>query len=332
MLRVESLVAGYRGQPVLEGLSLEVQAASFVSLVGPSGSGKSTLLRAIAGLLQPWHGSIRLGVRPDEVGFLFQDDALLPWRTARENVALGLRIRGWPAQRALAEADRWLERMGLSGLGGRFPHQLSGGQRKRVALTQVLCLKPRLLLMDEPFASLDAILRVRITQELVSWAEQEGSTVLLVTHDLEEALAVSDHLYLLSRGPSARIRRHYEVGFPRPRDIVAVRARPQFGQLLNRVWEDLEAEVGPAEVPRQADSDGQAQRVEAIPQAPGLGDAGRARARGSGRRTGGEVRVASGSAGAFGGNGAPGVGGSRAQRVVFAPVRSPALPRGRHPS
>lgn len=332
MLQVEGLVAGYRGQPVLEGLSLEVQAASFVSLVGPSGAGKSTLLRAIAGLLQPWHGSIRLGVRPDEVGFLFQDDALLPWRTARENVALGLRIRGWPARRALSEADRWLERMGLSGLGGRFPHQLSGGQRKRVALTQVLCLKPRLLLMDEPFASLDAILRLRITQELVSWVEQEGSTVVLVTHDLEEALAVSDHLYLLSKGPGARIRRHYEVGFPRPRDIFAVRARPEFGQLLNRVWEDLEAEVTPVEAPPQAASDGQTEPAEPIPQAPGLGDTGQARVWGPGCRTGGEVHVASGPAGAFGSNGAPGVGDPRAQRLAFAPVRSPALPRGRHPS
>ena len=244
MLRLEGVTVGYGRQPVLEGVSLQAEAGSFVSLVGPSGSGKSTLLRVVAGLLRPWRGQVHLEVDAREVGFLFQDDALLPWRTARENVALGLRIRGMSARQALAEADRWLARMGLAGLERRFPHQLSGGQRKRVALTQVLCLRPRLLLMDEPFAALDAILRLGITQELVRWVEREGCTVLLVTHDLEEALSLSDRIYLLSRGPRAQLRRCYDVPFPRPREMVAVRVSATFGELLRRIWEDLQEEVG----------------------------------------------------------------------------------------
>lgn len=303
MLQVEDLAVGYRGQPVIDGLSLEAPAGSFVSLVGPSGAGKSTLLRAISGLIRPWRGEIRLGVRGNEVGLLFQDDALLPWRTARENVALGLRIRGRPARDALAEADRWLARMGLAGLEGRFPHQLSGGQRKRVALTQVLCLRPRLLLMDEPFASLDAILRVSLTQELVGWVEQEGCTVLLVTHDLEEALALSDRVYLMSRGPHACIRQRYEVPFPRPRDIVAVRALPEFGQLLNRVWADLRAEAAPSQGGWPGATTG---------------------------TTGGEPGVESGPAGDLGGNGAVRVGSHGAKRLAAAAVRPAPVPRGGH--
>ena len=182
-------------------------------------------------------------------GFLFQDDALLPWRTARENVALGLRIRKASKSSALSEADAWLNRLGLEGFGGRFPHELSGGQRKRVAIAQVLVLKPKLLLMDEPFASLDAIVRTRLTQELLTWVEQEHLSVLLVTHDLEEALTVSDTVYLLSQGPRARIRNAYTVSIPRPRDVLATRRHPSFAPLLEQLWKDMFAEAGP---PQQA--------------------------------------------------------------------------------
>ncbi|WP_244363941.1 ABC transporter ATP-binding protein [Thermus brockianus] len=244
MLRVKDLRLGYGPVPVLEGVDLEVGEGEFVSLVGPSGSGKSTLLRAISGLLRPDAGEIQRDFAPEELGFLFQEDALLPWRTARENVALGLRIRGLAKGKAFAEADTWLVRLGLAGLGDRFPHELSGGQRKRVALAQVLAIKPRLLLMDEPLASLDAILRTQVTRDLLSLVEAEGIAVLLVTHDLEEAIALSDRIYLLSKGPKARITREYRIPFPRPRDPVGVRAEPQFGSLLQRLWRDLE-EVSP---------------------------------------------------------------------------------------
>jgi NitT/TauT family transport system ATP-binding protein len=228
-------------EPVIDGLSLEVGQGQVVSLIGPSGSGKSTVLRAISGLHAPDAGEIELGVAPTDMGFLFQDDALLPWRTARQNVALGLRLRGESG--AATEADGWLARLGLDGFGGRYPRQLSGGQRKRVALAQVLALRPKLLLMDEPFASLDAIVRHQVTQDLMNWVERERIAVLLVTHDLEEAQVLSDVVYLLSRGPRARIRNRYPVGIPRPRDLIGARSDPSFGPLLKHIWEDLSGEV-----------------------------------------------------------------------------------------
>jgi sulfonate transport system ATP-binding protein len=241
VLRVRDLAVGYGQEPVVEGVNLEVAAGKFVSLVGPSGSGKTSILRAVNGLLAPLSGHVELNGSSDSLGFLFQDDALLPWRSARENVALGLRIRKVAKDAALSEADAWLGRLGLEGFGGRFPHELSGGQRKRVAIAQILALKPKLLLMDEPFASLDAIVRMRITQELLNWVEREHLSVLLVTHDLEEALTVSDTVYLLSQGPRARVLTSYSVTIPRPRDIFVSRKHADFTALLERLWNDMSA-------------------------------------------------------------------------------------------
>src|SRR5215831_7497416 len=243
MLDVSDLTLGYGGEPVLEGANLRIEAGQFVSLVGPSGSGKSSLLRAIMGLQQPTSGTVTIDLDHSSIGILFQDDALLPWRTAIENVALGLRIRGtpWPDYRDTAEA--WLGKLGLVGLQQRFPRALSGGQRKRVALAQVLALQPRLLLMDEPFAALDAIVRHRITQDLLDLVESEKISVLLVTHDLEEALVLSDVVHLLGQGPRARIRERYSVPIPRPRDLMKARTNPFFAPLLEQLWQDLSAEV-----------------------------------------------------------------------------------------
>ncbi|MDX1483175.1 MAG: ABC transporter ATP-binding protein [Alphaproteobacteria bacterium] len=243
MLRVKDLTLAYGAEPVLEGVDITVEAGRFASLIGPSGSGKTSVLRAITGLQQPSAGAISLDVPATEVGFLFQDDALLPWRTARQNVALGLRIRGRSRKEAEARGEEWLAKLGLAGLGDRYPAQLSGGQRKRVAIAQVLALEPRFLLMDEPFASLDAIVRTRITQELIGWVEREHLTVLLVTHDLEEAIALSDLIYVLSQGPRARIRSSHAVDIPRPRDVVATRDHPRFSELLKNLWEELSAEA-----------------------------------------------------------------------------------------
>ncbi|WP_272859193.1 ABC transporter ATP-binding protein [Paracoccus stylophorae] len=244
VIRITDLVMSYGGaEPVLAGASLKVREGEFVSLVGPSGSGKSTVLRAIAGLHAPAGGTVERFVSLEDMGFLFQDDALLPWRTAQDNVALGLRLRGKSRAEARAEADQWLSQLGLAHFGLRYPRQLSGGQRKRVALAQVLALRPKLLLMDEPFASLDAIVRHRVTQELLEWVEREKITVLLVTHDLEEAQALSDTIYLLSRGPRALIRSRYEVRIARPRDLIHVRGHPSFAPLLQRIWDDLWDEV-----------------------------------------------------------------------------------------
>lgn len=239
MLRVRDLELGYGHEPVIAGATLEVPAGKFVSLVGPSGSGKTSILRAVNGLLAPRSGSVELDGAEDALGFLFQDDALLPWRSARENVALGLRIRNVSKDAAHQEADAWLARLGLDGFGGRFPHELSGGQRKRVAIAQILAIKPKLLLMDEPFAALDAIVRTRITQELLNWVEREHLSVLLVTHDLEEALTVSDTIYLLSQGPRARVLTSYDVTIPRPRNILTSRKHPIFTPLLEQLWKDM---------------------------------------------------------------------------------------------
>lgn len=214
-----------------------------MSLVGPSGSGKTSLLRAVIGLQQPLSGTVVSEYARAEIGILFQDDALLPWKTARNNVALGLTFHGIDRKKALKAADAWLERLDLADFGDRYPRHLSGGQRKRVAIAQVLALKPKLLLMDEPFASLDAIVRASISQELVELVEREKISVLLVTHDLEEAIALSDAVYLLSQGPRARITRHYPVSIPRPRDLLRARLHPTFAPLLERLWDDLSHEV-----------------------------------------------------------------------------------------
>ena len=224
-------------------MSLAVGDGRFVSLVGPSGSGKSSLLRAVIGLQQPLSGTVGTDLVRSQLGILFQDDALLPWKTARDNVALGLSFNGVERSKALAEAEAWLERLDLAGFGDRFPRHLNGGQRKRVALAQMLALKPKLILMDEPFASLDAIVGARIVRDVVALVERQGISVLLVTHDLEEALSLSDEVYLLSQGPRAHITQHYSVPIPRPRDPVHSRAHPVFAPLYERLWADLSREV-----------------------------------------------------------------------------------------
>lgn len=200
-------------------------------------------MRAVIGLQQPLSGSVETELARGDVGILFQDDALLPWKRARDNVALGLVFNGVERRKALAEAEAWLARLGLAGFGDRFPRQLSGGQRKRVALAQVLAMKPKLLLMDEPFASLDAIVRARVVKDLVALVERESISVLLVTHDLEEAISLSDEIYLLSQGPRARIIRHYAIPIPRPRDPVLSRTHPAFAPLYEKLWADLSREV-----------------------------------------------------------------------------------------
>ena len=242
-LRVRDLSISYGEEPVLQGVSLDIDDGKFVSLVGPSGSGKSSLLRAIIGLQKPLTGVVDTGLAPSKIGLLFQDDALLPWKIARDNVALGLTFQGVTNNSALVQADYWLDRLGLAGFEHRYPRHLSGGQRKRVALAQVLALLPKFLLMDEPFASLDAIVRARVVQDVAELVEREQISVLLVTHDLEEAISLSDTVYLLSQGPRARIIQAYPVPIPRPRDPVRARMHPAFAPLYERLWNDLSREV-----------------------------------------------------------------------------------------
>ncbi len=248
-LEIVGLTVAYGRHEVLRDLTLAVREGEFVGLVGPSGCGKSTLLRAVAGLVVPAAGTIAVFGRPvagcvPEVGILFQEDALLPWRTARDNVALGLRCRGVRPDEARARAQAWLERMGLGAFADHFPHELSGGMKQRVALAQVLAPRPRVLLMDEPFASLDAIVRTLLQAEFARLVRDERLTVVLVTHDLEEALLLADRVALLSAGPGARLVRVYDVPFAHPRDPVHLRSAPAFGRLVEALWEDLRSEVG----------------------------------------------------------------------------------------
>lgn len=244
MLDISELELAYGdATPVLAGVDLNVATGEFVSLIGPSGCGKSTLLRAVMDLQAPSHGKVALDVPRRELGMLFQDDALLPWRTAQDNVALGLRIHGMKKAAARAQADSWLNSVGLTGLEKRYPRELSGGQRKRVAIAQVLALRPKLLLMDEPFASLDAIVRHQLTEDLLGWVEGENLTVLMVTHDLEEAVSVSDRVVLLGNGPRAEIKHEFDVPLARPRNLLATRDHPEFMPLLSRMWDALAQEV-----------------------------------------------------------------------------------------
>jgi NitT/TauT family transport system ATP-binding protein len=241
-------VPGAPGYVAVEDVSLSVGRGEFVSVVGPTGCGKSTLLNVAAGLLAPTAGSVlvageRLSGLNRRAGYLFQADALMPWRNARENVEAGLIFAGVQQAQASRRADEWLRRVGLSGFGDRYPHQLSGGMRKRVALAQVLILEPQILLMDEPFAALDVQTRQLMENELLELWSAERRSVVFITHDLEEAIALSDRIVLLSAAPRTRPIGEFPIDLPRPRDVSEIRLTPRFLELHGRIWAALRAEV-----------------------------------------------------------------------------------------
>jgi NitT/TauT family transport system ATP-binding protein len=232
----------------LEEVSLSIGAGEFVSVVGPTGCGKSTLLNVAAGLLAPSSGSVlvggaRLSGLNRRAGYVFQADALMPWRNARENIAAGLLFAGVPRVEANARAEEWLRRVGLAGFGDRYPHQLSGGMRKRVALAQVLIVEPEILLMDEPFGALDVQTRQLMENELLELWAAERCSVVFITHDLEEAIALSDRVVLLSAGPRTRRIGEFSIDLPRPRDVAEIRLTPPFLDLHGRLWHALRDEV-----------------------------------------------------------------------------------------
>ena len=233
---------------VLRDISLDIAESTFVAIVGPSGCGKSTLLNVAAGLLMPPEGRARIFGEPLQAinryaTYLFQQDALLPWRTVLDNVRLGLVFRNVPEAEATARATHFIERVGLKGFEDRFPHQLSGGMRKRVAVAQSWIVDPRILLMDEPFGALDVQTRQIMENELLDLWQESRQTVLFITHDLEEAIALADRVVVISAGPAARIKGDYEVTLPRPRDVAEIRLNPEFTQLYKRIWSDLRDEV-----------------------------------------------------------------------------------------
>jgi NitT/TauT family transport system ATP-binding protein len=232
----------------VERATLHVADGEFVAIVGPTGCGKSTLLNVTAGLLTPATGEVNIFGRPlstlnRQAGYLFQADALFPWKTALENVAIGLEITGAPADDAHARARTWLMRVGLGSFGDRYPHMLSGGQRKRVGLAQVLIRDPKILLMDEPFGPLDAQTRQIMGNLLLDLWTADRKAVLFVTHDLEEAIALSDRVVIMSAGPAARIIGDWKVPLPRPRDTSEVKLDAAFHELHRDIWQKLKAEV-----------------------------------------------------------------------------------------
>jgi len=227
-------------------VDLAIGAGEFVSVVGPTGCGKSTLLNVAAGLLAPSSGSVdvfgeRLAGINRRAGYMFQAESLMPWRTAHANVAAGLEFRG--SADAEQRAGEWLKRVGLAAFGDRYPHQLSGGMRKRVSLAQTLVLDPDILLMDEPFSALDIQTRQLMENELLAlWAEKQKA-VLFITHDLDEAIALSDRVVCLSAGPASHPIGEFAIDLPRPRDVAEVRATPRFVELHQAIWAVLREEV-----------------------------------------------------------------------------------------
>jgi len=228
--------------------TLSVAEGELVSIVGPTGCGKSTLLNAAAGLIRPSSGRVTIFGRPlaginAEAGYLFQQDALMPWKTAIDNVAIGLEVAGTPRREALKIAQGLLVQVGLKSFADRYPHQLSGGQRKRVALAQMLARRPRILLMDEPFGPLDAQTRIIMGDLLLGFWQQDRRALMFVTHDLDEAIALSDRVVVMSSGPASRLISDFAIDLARPRRIAEIRDEPRFHDLHREIWNTLRIEV-----------------------------------------------------------------------------------------
>ncbi len=228
--------------------SLSIAPGEFVSVVGPTGCGKSTLLNVGAGLLQPSTGSVQVFGEPllginRRAGYMFQAEALMPWRSALQNVIAGLQYRETDESKARQLGEEWLARVGLQGFGDRYPHQLSGGMRKRVALAQTLILDPDIILMDEPFSALDIQTRQLMENEVLELWSAKRKAVLFITHDLDEAIAMSDRVIVLSAGPGTHPIGEFVIDLPRPRDVAEIRSEPRFVELHQQIWSVLRDEV-----------------------------------------------------------------------------------------
>ena len=232
----------------LKDTTLVAAEGEFVCVVGPTGCGKSTLLNVAAGLLQPSSGSVEVAGKPlsginRRAGYLFQAEALMPWRSALDNVIAGLEFRGVERGQAIERGNDWLQRVGLYGFGGRYPHQLSGGMRKRVSLAQTLILDPQILLMDEPFSALDVQTRQLMENELLELWSADRKSVVFITHDLEEAISLSDRVVVLSAGPASHPIGEFTIDLPRPRDVAEIRLSPRFIELHGLIWRAMKDEV-----------------------------------------------------------------------------------------
>jgi NitT/TauT family transport system ATP-binding protein len=247
-VELQDISVAYDAYAAVSNVSLDLAEGEFVAIVGPTGCGKSTLLNVIAGLAQPSAGRIRLfGEEPNgldtRAGYLFQQDALLPWKTALDNVALGLIFRRTPVNRAREQANEWLIKVGLRGFENHYPHQLSGGMKKRVALAQILILNPKILLMDEPFSALDLQTRDLMENELLRLWQEDRKSVLFVTHDLEEAVALADRVVVFSAGPASHPIGDFAIPLARPRDVAEIRLTDGFLGIHRQIWNILRDEV-----------------------------------------------------------------------------------------
>ena len=236
-----------KSMTALRDFTMTVELGEFVAVVGPTGCGKSTTLNLVTGLANPSAGEVRVmgapveGIHPG-IGFVFQTDALFPWRSVLDNVLAGPLYRGMPPSEARERAHAWLARVKLSGHETKFPHQLSGGMRKRVALAQTFINEPQILLMDEPFSALDVQTRVLMHDELLRLWSQSKASVVFVTHDLEEAIALADKVYVLTAGP-ATVKSVYPIDIPRPRVVSEIRYEQKFIDISRTIWNDLRDEV-----------------------------------------------------------------------------------------
>lgn len=233
---------------VLNNINLRIEKGEFVSIVGPTGCGKSTALSLIAGFEQPSSGEIlisgeKLVGTNSHAACVFQTENAFPWKTVIDNVSLGPRLRGEKKAKAHEDARRWINRVGLKGFEGHYPSQLSGGMRKRVSLAQCLIVQPEILLMDESFSALDVHTRHLMEDELLRIWEETSASVFFITHDLEEAISLSDRVIVLTAGPSATVKGDYKIDLPRPRNIAEISFDRDFVKIHERIWNDLRDEV-----------------------------------------------------------------------------------------
>ena len=254
-ITVRGLTKTYNGGEVvaLEDISLEVQANESLCILGPSGCGKTTLLRIVDCLITRDRGEILLDGQPviaprPDVAMVFQHFGLFPWKSLEENIGYGLGLRGRPAQEIKETVGRYIELMGLKGFEKSYPYQLSGGMQQRAGLARALAVNPSLLLMDEPFGSLDAQTREMMQEELLRVLEREKKTMIFVTHSIDEAILLGDRIVMMSRRPG-RVREILPVDVPRPRKITSVRAHPRYIELRNSIWEMLKQDLEREEAP-----------------------------------------------------------------------------------
>lgn len=245
---IDGLTMAFGDYVAVREVNLSVGEGEFLAIVGPTGCGKSTILNAIAGLLPPSAGAVSIGDHPvagvqHRIGYLFQQEALMPWKTALENVEIGLTFRKVSPAERHERASAWLAKVGLRGMEHRYPHELSGGQRKRVQMAQALITGPEVILMDEPFSALDIHTRHLMQSELLALWQEDRRAVVMITHDLEEAISLADRVLVLSAGPESSVVGDFRVTLGRPRDVAEIKLDPAFTSLYRDIWSTLKGEV-----------------------------------------------------------------------------------------